>query len=464
MKRRKLLLTAVILFIGINSLLVYLDDVEKVPRLSYVEDWSSAVIKDMYETVETAGVLSPAEENNIYFDENQGSFDEFLVEEGANVNPGDDLFTYKTDNYYETMTELESKQQQLNGEIQAIEQSLASISAYPIPQTDMETELEGDNGTLNMTSQSVEANYMKEQYLAEKENELAQKEAELDSVQAQISELETTGETVTVESPYQGEVTDVTESLDNPVVTIRSLELQAEGELKENERMKVEAEMPVEVAVRENDTVLEGTLNEVSDTPETTTVNGLSIYPFTTSLEGESEDTEQQETPENDAAEDQISPDEAAESDGTENSMDIQESDSSQENEESAAESEETEQSAEENLLPGYHADLTITTNKSSEATAVRDDHLFDGDLWKMTSSGLLAKQPVETGIEMDDLTEVTEGAEPGEMIADSDKDQFRDGATFITPLELGDIEWQDFGKYGNVDWKRYFIVGLLSR
>ncbi|SFE40181.1 HlyD family secretion protein [Lentibacillus persicus] len=461
MKRRKILLTAVILFIGINSLLVYLDEVEKVPRLSYIEGWSETVVKDMYETIETAGVLAPAEENNIYFDDEQGSFDEFLVEEGMNVNPGDDLFTYQAENYYETMTELETKQAQLEGEVEATEEALTSIATYRIPETDMETELEGDNGTLNMRSQSVEANYMQEQYLTEKQNELAQKEAELDSVQAQISELQTSGETITVESPYQGEVSEITESLDNPVVTIRSMELQAEGELKEAERMEVEAEMPVEVAVRENDVIMEGILNDVSNTPEATTVNGISVYPYTASLEEASEGTEQQdETPENDAAEDETSPGDATNAGETEDSIDIEESEPPQANDTN----EETEQSAEDNLLPGYHADLTITTNESAEATAVREDHVFAGHLWKMTTSGLLAKQPVETGIEMDDLTEITEGATPGEMIADADNDQFRDGATFITPLELGDIEWQDFGKYGNVDWKRYFVIGLLSR
>src|SRR5699024_8732182 len=229
MRRKKLILTVVLLFIGINSFLVYVDNKDRVPRLSYIKDWTETFQKDMYETIETAGVLSTVEEKNVYFDQDKGTFAEFLVEEDTAVNIGDDLFTYQVNHYAETMADLEREQEKLTGEIQAIEAALDSIAAYTIPETDMNTEFEDENSSLDMTSRSVDAHYMKEQYITEKETELMQKEAELQSVQAQISELETTGETITVESPYQGQVTAVSETLTNPVITIRDPELQAEG-------------------------------------------------------------------------------------------------------------------------------------------------------------------------------------------------------------------------------------------
>ena len=490
-RRSKVILTVVVLFIGINSLLVYFDDEERVPRLTYIQAWAETFEQDMYETIETTSVLATAEEKNIYFDQEKGNFQEFHVEEGTEVETGDHLFTYQVDSYSETMTDLESKQQKLTGEIQAIESAIAAISAYRIPQTDMETEFDNEDGTLEMTSRSVDANYMKEQYLAEKENELAQKEAELQSVQAQISELETNGETVTVESPYQGEVTAVSDSLDNPVVTIWDKQLQAEGKLTETERMEVEQEMPVEVDIRENDAVLKGTLSVISDSPENVNVHGSSLYPFEASLEDEAgassekkQPAQSEEAQQTEASDIQIKtppseeteqPDDSREKEGTapteetEGSGQPSESPDTGETEPPSSDNEsgeqgEAEESNMENLLPGYHADLTITTNESQGATTVMEEQLFDKRLWKMTSEGLLVKQPVETGIQMDNLVELTEGATPGEWIAESDKDQFRDGAVFMTPLKLGDIEWQDLRKYGNVNWKRYMLIGLLSR
>ncbi|SDR14379.1 efflux RND transporter periplasmic adaptor subunit [Virgibacillus salinus] len=407
MNRRKLIWTLVILFIAVNSLLVYLDEEEKVARLSYIEEWSEIVEMDMFETIDTSGVLATTNEKRVYFDEDRGSFLEFLIDEGTQVDVGDGLFTYKVEDYYETRSFLESERSKLTGEVSAIEQAIDSISFYQIPETDLNAEYEDENSNLDITSKSVTANYMKEQYLAEKEKELDQKNAQLQNIQAQLSDLESTGDTITVESSYQGQVTKISKSLSNPVVTIRDMQLQAEGEFTEAERMEAEREMPVEVSIRENGTLLKGNLNEINDSPKTVNVHGTSIYSFDVSF---SEDAE-------------------------------------------------TEQ-----LLPGFHADLAITTNKSLGATAVLEKQLFNQNLWKMTTEGTIHKQKAETGIHMNDAVEVTKGAKPGEWVAEEDHSQFREAATFITPLKLGNINWKRLGKYDNVNWEKYFVVGLLSR
>ncbi|MBP1950066.1 efflux RND transporter periplasmic adaptor subunit [Virgibacillus litoralis] len=407
MSRRKLIWTLVILFIAVNSLLVYLDDEEKVARLSYIEKWSETFEKDMFEKIETSGVLATVNEKNVYFDEDRGSFQEFLVDEGAQVDVGDGLFTYDVEDYYETKSYLENERTKLTDQVSAIEQAIDSISFYQIPETDLTAEYEDENSNLDITSNSVTANYMKEQYLAEKEKELDQKNAQLQNIQAQLSDLESTGDTVTVESSYKGQVTKISKALNNPVITIRDMQLQAEGEFTEAERMEAEREMPVEVSIRENGALLKGNLGEINDTPKTVNVHGTSIYPFDVSF---SEDAE-------------------------------------------------TEQ-----LLPGLHASLTITTNKSLGATAVLKENLFDKSLWKMTTEGTIHEQKVQTGIYMDDIVEVTKGANSSEWVAEAEHSQFREAATFITPLKLDNIKWKRLGKYDNVNWEKYFVVGLLSR
>ncbi|WP_164670711.1 efflux RND transporter periplasmic adaptor subunit [Virgibacillus doumboii] len=407
MNRRKIFIALIIIFVAVNGLLILLDDTGKVDRVSYVHEWSETFEKDMYEKIETAGVLATVNEKNVYFDEDKGSFKEFLVEKGNNVNVGDGLFTYEVRDYYETKAHLESEQTRLNGEITAIEQAIDTMSFYQIPETDFSADYEDENANLEITGRSVDANYMKEQYLAEKEKELAQKNAQLQSIQAQLSELESTGETITVESPFEGEVVETSEALDNPVISIRDMQLQAEGELTEHERMNVEMNMPVEIAIRENDKVLQGSLEKISDSPKTVNIHGTSLYPFHAAF---------------------------------------------------------AEDAKTESLLPGLHADLSIITNESPDATVVKEKQIFDNSLWKMTSEGKLHKQDIKTGIQMDNIIEVTKGAESGEWVADEDKSQFRNAAPFVTPLKLENIQWKRLGKYDNVNWEKYFIIGMLSR
>ncbi len=286
-----------------------------------------------------------------------------------------------------------------------MEQAVASLSAYRIPETDTNAVFEGENSSLELEGRSVEANYLKEEFLMEKEMELAQKRAQLESIQMQLSELESNGETVTATSPYEGSVMALSESLDNPVVTIRGTELYAEGQLTEAQRMEAEVEMPAEVAIHEGDTVINGALGMLADNPESVHVDGESAYAF------------------------QVTFDEHT-----------------------------------GGLLPGYHADVAITTAKSEDAPAIRQELLAGNNLWKMTSEGTLTKQPVETGIVTNNFAELTKGVEPGEWVAADDRDQFREGTVFITPLKLQDIEWKQLGKYDNVNWKRYIVTGLLAR
>jgi HlyD family secretion protein len=81
-----------------------------------------------------------------------------------------------------------------------------------------------------------------------------------------------------------------------------------------------------------------------------------------------------------------------------------------------------------------------------------------------MTESGRLAEQPVETGILMDSMLEITAGLEPGELIAEDSENQFRDGAAFITPLKLTRPTWREITLGGSPNWGEYFATGILAR
>ncbi|PAV27862.1 hypothetical protein CIL05_19465 [Virgibacillus profundi] len=413
MMRRRIILTAIVLFIGVNILLVFLDDENKIDRKSYIKDWAQAFEADVADKLVKPGVIAFMQENQVYFDKTLGSFQEFFVKEGNQINPGDPLYSYTVTNYYETESMLMQETEQINGDITAIQSAITQMNSYRIPPSNSSNSipLEGDlsegNIIIENQKEPVEAEMMKEQYLIEKEKELDQKNAQLDSIQAQLDELRTTGNTITVESPYEGTIKTVSTSLSDPIITIESAQLHAEGELTEQERTTIEQGMAVAVQVTEKEALVEGVINEVDESPKAIQVEGESVYPFNVTF---NEDAELNE------------------------------------------------------LLPGYHANLAITKKESLGATVLFEDTVFANSVWKMTNEGKLMKQSIETGIYMDRMQEITKGVNTGDWVAEGRTGQFRHGATFITPLKLNQNTWNDVVIADAPNWGKSFVIGLLSR
>src|SRR5699024_4628948 len=129
-----------------------------------------------------------------------------------------------------------------------------------------------------------QAEWIKEQYITEKEKELAQKEAEQTSVETQLSELTATGEMVTVERPYDGVVTNISETREYPLLTVQSAEVVVKGELTEQDHSKVEPEQTVYITMAENGSKEEGLIEKVDEIPEEISLRGKSDYPFIVTL------------------------------------------------------------------------------------------------------------------------------------------------------------------------------------
>lgn len=416
MMRNRILLVCIILFIGVNILFVYFDDDGTIDRKSYINEWSEVFKADFYKKLEKPGVLTSIQQNDVYFDKSMGSFQEFLVKEGEQVNQGDELYTYLVNDYYETKTHLTNKISRINGEIAAIETAISEISGYQIPSssvprsstsTDTDETKNKIEVKIETTRSPIEAKYMKEQYLTEKEKELAREEAYLSSIQAQVTELEAGGDTITVESPFQGNVTLVSESLGDPLMTIDSQELNIVSELTEDQRAVINKDMPVEIAVNENKTTWKGSITNISDSPEEVALHGKSEYPFRVAF----------------AKDAKI-----------------------------------------EDLLPGYHANLSITTKESKGALALFDDAIFGDSIWEMTNGGKLRRIKIETGLQMGRMQEITNGAKAGEWVAKNPESSFRSSGVFLTPLKLGKTQWRDAFHFKDKKWNKYAIIGILSR
>ncbi|MFD2043136.1 efflux RND transporter periplasmic adaptor subunit [Ornithinibacillus salinisoli] len=408
--RKKLIWIAILLFIVTNGILVWMDDDGKVNRKAHVSDWDMTFEADLFDTVEAPGVIAYSGESYVYFDETAGSFQGFSLEEGNEINVGDPLFTYRVNDFAETEAFLVSELEKVNGEITAIEDAITEMVAYEIPRPTIPVISQGEedeNENISPPREPVEADLLKKQYLIEKEMELSARKEQALSIQSQLEELQSNGDTITVESPYQGKVKTISTTLSDPLIVIEDTKLVVQGELQEDERKQVEQGLPVHIDVSDSDDHhYQGVIEEVGVSPvDGAEITNESKYAFEVLFD-----------------------------DGEE--LDA--------------------------LLPGYHADISVILDDAMNATVVREDRLFDDHLWKLTEVGKIQKVPVQSGIRMDGSVEVKDGASTGEWILTEELSSVYADTTFVTPFKITKAPWLKLGDYEN--WKKYLIIGILSR
>src|SRR5699024_2626313 len=422
-------------------------------------------------------VLDFSEESFIYFDDSLGEFQSFMIEEGQQVHAGEDLYSYEVRNYYETAAQLEGEMEKLDGEITAIEAAITKMESYQIPSStssaptqanslsSMDDDTDEDENSMiksfleemNQVQDTGQAELIKEQYITEKEKELAQKEAELNSVESQLSELTSTGETVTVESPFEGIVTDVSETLEDPLLTIQSDDLIIKGDLTEKEHLDVEHEQPVYITMTQSGVEEEGQIEEVSQIPKEINLKGHSKYPFIVTLLDEEADGEDQDTEQGDLDEDQDQDQETDQSQSQDQETDKE----SGEDQSDDLDINESTQEEEEIHFPGYHANLEIITKESPNASVVNKTNLDGQAIWMLTANGEVINNSVKTGIEMESIIEITEGAETGDWIAIEPKDRFTSHSPFITSLDIKEL---NADRVKSNRWLKDLMTGLISR
>ncbi|UOR10341.1 efflux RND transporter periplasmic adaptor subunit [Halobacillus amylolyticus] len=425
-----------IAFLLLNACLLFFDRDSEVERKSYIKNWSAAFIYDLYETINTRGVFTASDTNAIYFDQQTGSFQEFLIEEGDEISEGDELYTYEVADYDTQVHKLESEASRLEGEIDSIETYINDLESFTIPESEttsppsfsQRSETEEENpflfpapSTENPFSQNInpqqqesdsdstiETEFMKEQALAEKELELSQKQAQLTMVEDQLSQLEETGQTITVTSEFSGVVTDLSENLESPLLTLSSSNLTVSGELSENHRKLVEQGMNTLVRIPDLNIELPGTIEAIHPFPEKVDVNRASDYPYEIIVEGESEE-----------------------------------------------------------VKPGYHAEVEILTDEAVDTVAAFDDVLMtdvNSSAWVMDDQGRLEERELETGITEDGIVEVIDGLENNDHLAVQPVDEFRQGSIFFTPLKVSDLQIRELFSIDPSLMLDYGLLGLMNR
>ncbi|MUV36712.1 hypothetical protein JNUCC1_00516 [Lentibacillus sp. JNUCC-1] len=437
MNRKRWISVVAGLFVILNICLVMFDDEGKIDRLSYVSEWDELFQTDLFEHLKKDGVLDYAAEYHMYFDERSGRFGEFLVEEGSQIQQGDPLYTYEVRNFAETRRALEQKVQQLREEISSVETALRTIESAPVNSETLSIMFPDETGAMEVPQGSAEADMLKAQFIAEQEKELGQLQAKLGAVEAEMSAVNAQEAEVTVMSPYNGRIINRSVALDNPLLTIGGEGLLTKGILTEEERAMVEADMDVEVHVTEQQKVLDGSFLELSKDPAAVALEEESRYPFTVNFETEETDENEGDTEEYDKTE--------------------------QHGETETGQDElETTEEKEQELLPGYHAQLYITLNEALDTLVANKNWLQGESIWVMTTTGTLKPEIVDRGLEMNELVQITGDVENGNWVAVEESTSFYPDSVFVTPFKAKRVQWSNAAE--QVNWKEYIVTGLLSR
>ncbi|WP_173917780.1 efflux RND transporter periplasmic adaptor subunit [Halobacillus sp. Marseille-Q1614] len=417
--RKRLWLAGLLLFVVTNSILLYVDADQKIDRKSYISSWSGTFTDDLQESLNIRGVFAAAESSPLYFDKSQGSFGEFFVETGDEVTEGDDLYTYQVDDYEKQSEDLQLEADKLQEEITAIDTYIQQVESMSIESVeasgtfDFPSSAEGVNEEEEEPQEqdsSAVAQIIKEEAIAEKEKERTQKESQLAMVQGQLEQLTSTGQTITVQSPVSGVVTDRSENLSDPLLTISSTDLLVKGELREEQRKAAEEDMTAKITLtEENDPVeLEGTVDNIHPFSKNIDANRVSQYPVEITVPKEAE-----------------------------------------------------------GVLPGYHAEVEIITDESADALAVLEPALKTGEnpyVWQMTTDGLLLYKEVETGLTDDGRIEILNGIKGTAKLAVESENQFRSGTPFITPIDTDHLHLKQLMKQPASVIKENIYLGLLNR
>lgn len=213
--------------------------------------------KNMEETVIVPGKLKFVDEQTIYFQGDKGEVDEVLVDEGDEVEKGDELIRYKSKNFSSELQQNELQMRSNNLELENIQEQHKDI--------DKELEKDKDNEQLQSEHDDIE---LQEQ---QKRLEIEQAQTEKESIEREIADA-------TVESDINGTVVSIDEeassgaeqSEQQPMMQIGSLDsMQVKGEISEYDTLKISKDQSVKLTSDAvPDKSWEGKVKFISDLPE----------------------------------------------------------------------------------------------------------------------------------------------------------------------------------------------------
>ncbi|QWC22623.1 hypothetical protein KJK41_20610 [Bacillus haikouensis] len=409
MNKRKVLytgLTLSLLFVGTNGYLIEKAK-SKVDREVRIEEWEGLDKGELQKELPKSGVVTSAEENYLYFNDEFGSFKKFLVKEGDEVKSGTPLYEYEVTDFTGKKDVLKSEIDQLQDEIDSIE---ANISDLKILGNSLPSSYEEEEIPIEASALATEYDIKKE--IASRELEIDRLENQIDGLESQISDLESYETTLTVESSGDGTVKELSHSVQNPLITIASDATVVTADLTEKEIIDVEENMDAKVQSEVEKKTLKGLVSDVSTLPKRDPhIETDSMYPIEITLEDK-----------------------------------------------------------DNKLLPGHHVFVSVITDEVKNALVVPVTAVEKSGkkkhIWILTEKGTVKKKTVETGLEVNGKVQIKSGVKAGEyyILNPDEVPALRNDAAFITALDWDKIKLRDLKKMKRPTIIENLLLGILER
>ncbi|WP_203363326.1 RND transporter [Bacillus sp. REN10] len=411
--KRNAVITGSVLFIAGNLYLTFKED-SKAERTQWVTEWNPIAIKDVVESFQTSGVITPAEVTPVYFNQDQGSFQKFLVEEGQVINASDPLFEYSSVDIERQLTKLEAEKAETQQKITFVEQQISQFQGIL---NDLERETKKTNDKNNNENKDEDSGLsaitMMEKEIINQETEKKNLEEEVRKYEKLISQLESNKSNLVVKSDVEGVVKNIDEELKNPLITIHSPNPAVQGVLNEQQMRKVSEGLKIKAAVTPLSLKMEGTISNLQKFPEQEpSVKRKSLYPFTAQLN-------------------------------------------------------QTGDAPTADLLPGMKSNVTIITNEALQAITVPESSVVKTKkksyVYVLNKKGLIEKRPIEKGLLVNGVQEVKNGLKKGEIIITDPSKLQTTKAHFTTSVQKDLLQKKALKKLSTKERIKFILTGILS-
>ncbi|WP_026693133.1 efflux RND transporter periplasmic adaptor subunit [Peribacillus kribbensis] len=376
-------------FIALNLFLIFKDD-NKIKRTSYLNKWQAAKKQTLRKELPASGVVIPEEEQYVHHDPKKGTFQKFLVKKGDQVTAGTPLYTFVPQDHEELQQQLESQKSAAEGELQSIKEHIDSLTSYKSSLETSSTDTyaaAADPAAKDQTSPNDLKIFELEKDLYSLEADQSRMQARVSAIDSQLSSLSTDSSEVSVESEVDGYVSDIKQSLKNPLITISSIKTAVAGSLSEKNRQDVKEGMEVRILSQRGNHESAGEITAASNFPEKKPeVKSKSSYAFQTSIAKQKPFA-----------------------------------------------------------LAGSHVDVQIITKEAKGAVVVPEEALLKEKeryyVFALGSDGLLHKRQVEPGFTVDGKREIRSGLKSGDAAASNYKEVVENKGPFFTQLHAEDLQ-----------------------
>lgn len=387
-----LFLTNIYLITKVNS---------PVSRSIFVKDWTKVKNDTVTKTYQTKGVITSAEEYQVYYDGDNKEFKRFLVKEGDEVTAGTPLFEYDVKNINQQISSLKSEIAKLEGEMAGVDEYITKLKDYQPTSTPSKNT---HNLVANDPTQEI---YKQELEKTKLEEEKKRLDSDLAALTKQSGPL-------TVDSETDGIVKKIDETLKNPIITIASSKQAVKGLLTESQLRKTKVGMAVQIKSPHLAGDKNGMISQVDTYPsKEPSLDKAPLFPFQVSLEPKKSQMKEPPFVIGSKVKVTVTTNEA----------------------------------------------VGVLTVPAQIVHGKNQPYLF-----KVAKNGYLNKEYIRAGLKTDKKIEIVKGLAKGEVVLTSPEMISKNHSTFITPIRIGQLTLTGYHKLTNREKIRYFLIGFLEK